>query len=124
MKHDDLINDMLDDALPPQIAGASLSAMQQAARRRIARRRVAQASLVAAMMITLAWVFLPETQIVQYAVTVAPSQSAPPVMQVRQISDSELFATLEEAGYGIAITGGGNARQLLFVSQDGEIYEP
>lgn len=121
MKHDELWNDTLDEALPRDLSAASLNAMREAARGRILRRRMARASLTAAAALALLWLFLPVTKdksTPDIAHAIAPSSPAP---SIRELSDEELITALHEADIGIAIAGPKDHQEILLVSQEPQI---
>lgn len=120
MKHDELWNDTLDDALPGELSAASLKAMRQAARHRIVRRRIARFGLGAAAL-ALLWLCLP----------VSKEEPAPgithvttPAPAIRELSDVELLSALNEAGLGIAIAGPKDHQEILLVSNEVGRDEP
>ncbi|MEP6671939.1 MAG: hypothetical protein ABJF10_22445 [Chthoniobacter sp.] len=122
MKHHDLWNDSLDEAMPRDLAAASLKAMQSAARGRKRRRRIAGAALLGLACAAGALVFWPSPHTQQPvtkqsgppAVAIAAKVPAPPV---RYLSDDELIEHLNAAGYGVAITQNGGHERVLLVPQ-------
>lgn len=115
MKHDELWNDTLDEALPRDLSAASLKAMRQAARGRILRRRITRASLTTAAALALLWLCLPVTKDkttpnIAHAIVPAPS--------IRELSDQELLTALHEADIGIAIAGPKDHQEILLVANE------
>lgn len=123
MKHDDLWNDTLDDALPPGLSTTTLEAMRAESRRRRRRRSAARvAAGAAALLLWLGWLAVPSVPLPP-APRAAMTTSEPPG-KVRYLSDEDLVSRLNEAGVGIAIAGSGQEKRLLLVSHDGGIYQP
>lgn len=128
MKHDDLWNDALKDALPPDVQSQSLAAMKREAKRARTRRRLVRVSAgaaVASLIVALAKHTLkdssaPPAQIVERSAP-SPKYSSP---KVRYLTDEELISRLRDAGIGIGVAGSGDEKQILLVSRDGEVYRP
>lgn len=128
MKHDDLWNDALKDALPPDVQSQSLAAMKREASRLRARRRLVRVSAgaaVASLVFVLAKHTLtdspaPRVQIAEPSAALA-QRSTP---HVRYLSNEELIARLRDAGIGIGVAGSGEEKQILLVSRDGEVCRP
>jgi len=115
MKHDDLWNDSLDDAMPPGLAAKTLATLQRASRRAQCRRRVAGAATVVLVCAAATFAFWLSPRAERSAslpsAIVAESKSTP----VHYLSDDELLERLNEAGYGVVITHHGDADQLQLI---------
>jgi ferric-dicitrate binding protein FerR (iron transport regulator) len=117
MKHHDLWNDSLDEAMPRDLASASLKAMQSAARGRKRRRRLAGAALLGLACAAGALVFWPSPRTKQPEPPAVAIAAIAPVRPVRYLSDNELIEHLNAAGYGVAITQNGGHERMLLVPQ-------
>ena len=118
MKHYDLWNDSLDEAIPCDLAAASLKAMQRTARgaaqRRKERRRIAGAALLGVVCASGALALWPGTHMQQPRPTTGAIAAKGPASTVRYLSDDEFVEHLNTAGYGIAVMqNGGHKRALL-----------
>jgi len=117
MKYHDLLNNSLDEAMPRDLAAASLKAMQSAARGRKRRRRLAGAALLGLVCAAGALVFLPSPRINQPGPPTVAFAASAPASPVRYLSDDELIEHLNAAGYGVAITQNGGHERVLLVPQ-------
>ena len=127
MKYHDLWNNSLDEAMPRDLAAASLRAMQRAARGRKRRRRIAGAALLGLACAAGALVFWPSSRtkqsVTKQSVTKQPEPPAvavaanAPASPVRYLNDDELIEHLNAAGYGVAITQNGGHERVLLVPQ-------
>ena len=125
MKFNDLLNDTLDDALPPGAAARSLAAMKLESRRLRNRRRVMASSGVAALAILCGWWAIPPRRDPPpQAISSKPSQPQVQLPATRMLTDAELVSRLEQAGLGTAIAGSDETRQWFLISRDGGIIEP
>ncbi|MDR3402016.1 MAG: hypothetical protein P4L99_05910 [Chthoniobacter sp.] len=114
MKYHDLWNDSLDEAMPRDLAAASLKAMQSAARGRKRRRWIAGAALLGLACAAGALVFWPSPRTKQPGLPAVAIAARAPAPAVRYLSDDELIEHLNAAGYGIAsVHSGGHERVLL-----------
>lgn len=121
MNHRDLWNDTLDDALPPDASAMVVPAMCRAARRAHWSRRAAQVA-VSLGCAALAALLLVREQGPVPATPASQPNFAEGTSHV--LTDAELLDRLQDAGFGIIITGSPDHRQLLLVSSDGSITEP
>jgi ferric-dicitrate binding protein FerR (iron transport regulator) len=117
MKHHDLWNDSLDEAMPRDLAATSLKAMQRAARGRKRRRRIAGAALLGVACAAGALVFWPSPHPNQPPILATAIATSAPTPPVRYLSDDELIEHLNAAGYGIAIVQNAGHERLLLVPQ-------
>ncbi len=115
MKHHDLWNDSLDEAMPRDLAATSLKAMQSAARGRKRRRRIAGAALLGLACAAGALVFWPSPRTQQPRPPAVVIAASTPALPVRYLRDDELIEHLNAAGYGIAITQNGGHERVLLV---------
>jgi hypothetical protein len=118
MKYHDLWNDALDEAMPGDLAGKSLQAMQRAARGRKQRRRITGAALLGLACAVVALIFWPRPRtMIPSAPPAAVIAARAPAPRVRYLSDDELIEHLNAAGYGVAITHDGGHERMLLVPQ-------
>ena len=117
MKYHDLWNNSLDEAMPRDLAAASLRAMQRAARGRKQRRRMAGAALLGLACAAGALVFWPRPGAKQPGLPAVAIAASAPASPVRYLSDDELIEHLNAAGYGVAITQHGGHERVLLVPQ-------
>ena len=126
MKHDELWNDLLRDALPPGASAAALDAMRSEARRQRARRRTIRVCGSIALVLTVILTASLWTKSGQPPdITSLPAlQHALAKIETHQLTDAELVARLDDAGFGIVIATERESRRLLLVSHEGAVYSP
>jgi len=114
MKHDDLWNDSLDDAMSPGVAAESLATLQRASRRARRRRRAARVLALGLVCAAAALALWPRPHAPLPPAVAVESQPVP----VRYLTDDEFIARLNEAGYGVVITHHDGANQVQLIPQD------
>ena len=120
MKHDDLWNDALEDAIPPELQTRHLAAMQSEAKRGRIRRCAVRASLSVILLSMLTWFALPKQE---RGIQPAALPAAPLEPKVRYLSDAELINRLQDTGTGVGGAGRGNDKQLVFVAHTGVVCQ-
>jgi hypothetical protein len=124
MKHDDLWKAALDDAATTRFAESSLTAMRRTARTQRVKRTLLHTTAVIAVTAMAWWMAYSPAPPASSPQVTSTSPAPLPAIPVTPLSDRELISTLQEAGYGIAITGEDYSKRLLLVAADGRVFEP